>query len=212
MTLSFDGRRCIHARFCVLGAPTVFLANVKGPWLHPEAVPVEELTAIAHQCPSGAITYRRKDGGPDERPPAVNLIRIREDGPLAVHAQIALRHTPSDGETETPADAELFRATLCRCGGSKNKPYCDGAHKKIQFCASGEPESMDSDPLEPRNGELEIAPQPDGPLVLSGSVEICAGTGRGVLRTMGARLCRCGGSNNKPFCDGTHTTNGFRAP
>ncbi|HLK35155.1 MAG TPA: ferritin-like domain-containing protein, partial [Polyangiaceae bacterium] len=50
--LRFEGKRCIHSRNCVLGAPDVFLANVKGPWLHPEAVPVDELAAIAHSCPS----------------------------------------------------------------------------------------------------------------------------------------------------------------
>ncbi len=223
LSLSFDGNRCIHARFCVLGAPKVFLANVKGPWLHPDAASVEALTGIAHSCPSGAITYKRKDGGPDELPPPVNLIRLRENGPLAVHAEIALRHSDSPDESssansaderdeERPEDADLLRATLCRCGASQNKPYCDGAHYKIEFRASGEPATEESDPLDPRDGALEIAPQPDGPLLLSGPVEICAGTGRTIARTTGARLCRCGGSQNKPFCDGTHRTNGFRAP
>ncbi len=37
VTLTFDGSRCIHARRCVLGLPQVFVANVKGPWLHPTA-------------------------------------------------------------------------------------------------------------------------------------------------------------------------------
>lgn len=229
LTLSFDGARCIHARFCVLGAPKVFLANVKGPWLHPDAMRVEDLAAIAHNCPSGAITYRRKDGGPDETAPPVNLIRIRENGPLAVHANIQLRHHASEDDagdggarnagdgaanaaSNKQRDFDVFRATLCRCGASANKPFCDGSHHTIHFAASGEPETIESDPLDPRDGPLEIRPQTNGPLVLSGSVEICAGTGRTVTRTTGARLCRCGGSQNKPFCDGTHATNGFRAP
>ena len=63
ITLRFNGQRCIHSRHCVLGAPSVFLANVTGPWLHPERVTVEECVAIAHACPSGAITYERHDGG-----------------------------------------------------------------------------------------------------------------------------------------------------
>ncbi|MBP7289524.1 MAG: CDGSH iron-sulfur domain-containing protein [Nannocystaceae bacterium] len=52
---------------------------------------------------------------------------------------------------------------------------------------------------------------PDGPLEIAGPVEICAGTGRTIARVESARLCRCGGSANKPFCDGTHARIGFRA-
>jgi uncharacterized Fe-S cluster protein YjdI len=84
VTLMFEARRCIHARFCVTGAPKTFLANVDGPWLHPDDTPVEQLAAIAAACPSGAIRIRRKDGGADEAAPPVNLIHLRENGPLAV--------------------------------------------------------------------------------------------------------------------------------
>ena len=37
MTLEFEGKRCIHSRMCVTGAPDVFRANVKGNWMHPDA-------------------------------------------------------------------------------------------------------------------------------------------------------------------------------
>ena len=62
LELMFETKRCIHARFCVTGAPKVFLANVQGPWIHPDAMPVERVVEIAHACPSGAIRYRRVDG------------------------------------------------------------------------------------------------------------------------------------------------------
>lgn len=80
LTLIFEAKRCIHARFCVTGAPEVFLANVQGPWLHPDAMDAERLTEIAHACPSGAIQYARKDGRPDEPKPPVNLVGVREAG------------------------------------------------------------------------------------------------------------------------------------
>jgi CDGSH-type Zn-finger protein/uncharacterized Fe-S cluster protein YjdI len=198
--LRFEGKRCIHSRNCVLGAPDVFLANVKGPWLHPEAVSVEELVAIAESCPSGAITYERTDGGPEERAPKVNVVRIRENGPLAVHAAIELEE-----------HGKLFRATLCRCGASKNKPFCDGSHAAAGFTATGEPSTQPSEPLAKRDGDLKIVPTPNGPLQVTGNLEICAGTGRTVKRVVTARLCRCGGSQNKPFCDGTHARIGFRS-
>jgi len=62
-----------------------------------------------------------------------------------------------------------------------------------------------------RDGVLAIDPQPNGPLRVRGNLEILSGTGRAVARTTTAYLCRCGGSANKPFCDGTHTKIGFKS-
>jgi CDGSH-type Zn-finger protein/uncharacterized Fe-S cluster protein YjdI len=192
-----DGR-CIHSRNCVLARPNVWIANAKGAWVHPDAAPAEAVAAVARTCPSGAITYRRLDGGPDEAPPDVNTVRVWENGPLAVHAEIHI-----DGQ---PAG---FRATLCRCGASRRKPYCDGSHRDAGFVATGEPASVESAPLARRDGVLSIKPKPNGPLIVEGPVELCAGSGRCVTRGEQLFLCRCGGSANKPFCDGTHKRIGF---
>ena len=200
MTLIYEGKKCIHSRFCVTGAPQVFLANVVGPWIHPDAMPVDSLVEIAHACPSGAIRYRRKDGKADEAAPPVNLLSTREAGPYAVRADLRIA-----------GEAVGFRATLCRCGASKNKPYCDGSHHEIGFSASGEPATGKADMLEVRDGPLAIEPQTDGPLEVRGNLEIISGTGRVVTRLVQARLCRCGGSSNKPFCDGTHARIGFKS-
>jgi CDGSH-type Zn-finger protein/uncharacterized Fe-S cluster protein YjdI len=200
LELHFEARRCIHSRFCVTWAPQVFLANVKGPWIHPDAVAVEQLVEVAHACPSGAIRYRRLDGAPNEPVPAVNLASVREAGPYAFRGQLQI-----DGA------AAGLRATLCRCGASKNKPYCDGSHHEIGFSASGEPPSGKTDMLPVRDGVLAIDPQVNGPLRVRGNLEIVSGTGRAVARVTSAYLCRCGGSANKPFCDGTHTKIGFRS-
>ncbi|HEU5073979.1 MAG TPA: ferritin-like domain-containing protein [Polyangiaceae bacterium] len=200
ITIHFDSKRCIHSRHCVLGAPRVFLANVEGPWLHPENASAEQLTEIAHACPSGAITYERHDGGPQEGSPQVNVLYIRENGPLAVHADIELE-----------GHGRLYRTTLCRCGQSKNKPFCDGAHNSVDFHATGEPPTEASEPLNERAGTLHIRPLPNGPNEVRGNLEILAGTGRRVRQVQSVRLCRCGGSANKPYCDGTHTRIGFRS-
>ena len=76
---------------------------------------VEHCVRIALSCPSGAITYERHDGGAQESAPSVNVVRVRvrENGPYAMHAQIE-------------SAAAGFRVTLCRCGKSSRKPYCDG--------------------------------------------------------------------------------------
>ena len=200
LTLIYEGKKCIHSRFCVTWGPKSFLANVQGPWIHPDAMDVEALVEVAHACPSGAIRYRRKDGKPDESAPPVNLLSIREAGPYAVRAELSVADEPAG-----------FRATLCRCGASQRKPYCDGSHKAIGFSASGEPPTGSADMLEARNGPLAVEPLTDGPLQVRGNLEIVSGTGRVVSRVTQARLCRCGGSANKPFCDGTHTRIGFRS-
>jgi uncharacterized Fe-S cluster protein YjdI len=52
LTLLYEGKKCIHSRYCVTWGPEVFLANVEGPWIHPDAIDVDALTEIAHVCPS----------------------------------------------------------------------------------------------------------------------------------------------------------------
>ncbi len=132
LVLRFDGKRCIHARFCVLGAPDVFKANTPGTWIFPDAMDTEALVRVVSRCPSGALSYRRKDKGPPEQPPPVNLVNVRENGPNAFRG--ALRVAGEDIG---------FRATLCRCGASKNKPFCDNSHKSLPFVATGEPDTCD---------------------------------------------------------------------
>jgi CDGSH-type Zn-finger protein/uncharacterized Fe-S cluster protein YjdI len=200
-TIRFDGRRCIHARRCVISQPGVFKADAEGDWIDPDAASAEDLMFVARNCPSGAIQVTRRDGGAPEPLPLVNTITVRENGPLAVCAPM-----------EIGGKAAGVRATLCRCGASRNKPYCDGSHVGAGFLASGEPATKTSEPLAARDGPLKITPYPNGPLGVSGAVEILSGTGRTIERTQATALCRCGGSKNKPYCDGTHKAIGFVAP
>lgn len=195
--IRFDGARCIHARNCVLTQPTVFKANVEGPWIDPDAASAEELLALAERCPSGAISVERLDGGANEAPSGRNVVAVLENGPYAVRGALRV------------GGAEEVRATLCRCGASKNKPYCDASHHALPFVATGEfpaPAALDAwgEP-----GPLEVTPIPNGPLKVGGAHEVTCGTGRGVKRGDMAFLCRCGASDNKPFCDGTHRKIGF---
>lgn len=199
LTVKFEGKRCIHGRVCVTQASDTFLGNVEGAWIIPDATDTEILCGVIRQCPSGALTYERRDGKAEPAPP-VNLIATRENGPYGVRADLVL-----DGKRPG------FRATLCRCGASKNKPFCDKSHKYIGFEATGEPPSKDTPVLAVRNGPLAIDPELDGPLAVQGNLEIVSSTGRSVACVQKARLCRCGGSANKPFCDNTHRKIGFRS-
>jgi CDGSH-type Zn-finger protein/uncharacterized Fe-S cluster protein YjdI len=198
LLLKFEGEKCIHSRQCVLSRPDVFMPNVAGEWIHPENATPEEIAALAVSCPSGAITYERTDGGKDESAPLVNLARIREHGPIAFHADLEIEGKPA-----------AFRATLCRCGASKNKPYCDSSHVAAGFSATGEPPIIESQPLGARNGKVTVTPAKNGPLLVQGNLEIVSGTGHTVNRVTKTALCRCGQSSKKPYCDGTHAKVGF---
>ena len=128
--VSFDGKRCIHARRCVLNLPQVFQIEGGRDWVQPDAAPVEDLVALIESCPSGALTYERLDGGAAESASPVNTARVWENGPLEVRGQMEM----PNGETRT-------RGLLCRCGHSKRKPYCDNSHTTADFTATGDIES-----------------------------------------------------------------------
>jgi CDGSH-type Zn-finger protein/uncharacterized Fe-S cluster protein YjdI len=200
VTILFDGDRCVHSRNCVLDRPDVFVPNVEGEWIHPDAASAEDVARLAKNCPSGAIRCERHDGGAQESAPVVNTVRVRENGPLAFNAPLQIRGA-----------ADGLRATLCRCGASKRKPWCDGAHTAIGFVASGEPPMAESQPLAARDGALLIEPQKNGPLEVSGNLEIVSGSGHTINRVTSTTLCRCGHSANKPYCDDSHLRVGFVA-
>jgi CDGSH-type Zn-finger protein/uncharacterized Fe-S cluster protein YjdI len=200
MVVQFDSERCIHSRHCVLDRPDVFVPNVAGEWIHPDRATAAQLLEIAHNCPSGAIRCESTDGTLIESAPLINTVRVRENGPLAFRAPLAI-----DGQ------AAGYRATLCRCGASTHKPYCDGSHSAAGFTASGEPAASESAPLAQRNGALKVEPIRDGPLHVTGSLEVVTGTGKTLNRVAECWLCRCGQSGKKPYCDGTHKRVGFRS-
>lgn len=199
ITIVFEGHKCIHSRSCVLSRPDVFVPNVAGEWIHPDAASPEEVVALAENCPSGAIRYEFEDGRAGEAPARVNVARVREDGPVAIVGELKI------------SGVDARRATLCRCGDSKNKPYCDGSHTAAGFKASGERAPKDVTPLAVRNGLVNIRRIRNGPLEISGNLEICSGTGHTISRGNKAWLCRCGKSKDKPYCDGSHNGAGFAA-
>jgi len=193
-------------------------------------------------------------------------INPTENGPYLVEGLESLQNRKGAVEAKP-------RMALCRCGGSGNKPFCDGTHAKIGFsseklegrvtdqrdnytgaditvhdnrgicahagrCTDGQPAAfkLGEEPwVDPdgasateiskvintcpsgalsytvsgaehrdREGDPGVFIAPNGPYVVSGGPELL-NTERGEgASTEHFTLCRCGGSKNKPFCDGTH--------
>ena len=95
-----------------------------------KAAPADAIARVIERCPTGALQYERRDGGPQEAPPPKNSVRIAADGPLYLYGRV--RVDDADGQ---PVVRDT-RVALCRCGQSALKPFCDGTHKKIGFKAS----------------------------------------------------------------------------
>jgi len=126
LSVRFDARRCIHAAECVHGLPGVFDPE-RRPWIDPDAGDPSAIVEVVESCPSGALTYERHDGGPAEVPASDPAVRVSANGPLYIRGAIEL--VGYDGNVV----ADGARAALCRCGASKNKPFCDNSHTKIDF-------------------------------------------------------------------------------
>ncbi len=116
---------CSHDGACVDGLPSVFKKG-RRPWIDPNGASVKEIVDIIEKCPSGALSYTigHITCTSLDREPA---IKVAKNGPLEITGGVLLK----DDMESKPQSAEHY--TLCRCGASKNKPFCDGSHFEIKF-------------------------------------------------------------------------------
>jgi len=116
---------CAHDEACITELPTVFDRH-KRRWIDPSGDSAEKMIETIEHCPSGALSYRIGELRIQdlERKPE---IKLKKDGPYQVFGWIDFK----DDAMSVPESKEHF--TLCRCGGSKNKPFCDGAHHHSEF-------------------------------------------------------------------------------
>jgi uncharacterized Fe-S cluster protein YjdI len=126
IVVEWEPRLCFHSQNCVRSLPQVFFDDGRRPWVEVGAATADQVEAAVARCPSGALRTRRVGAEPVKLQRRLEL-RASENGPLLI----------SGGVRVLDADGELLyegeRAALCRCGGSNNKPFCDGTHKKNGF-------------------------------------------------------------------------------
>lgn len=137
--VSFDLDICIHIGECLRGDRNVFKLD-RRPWVLPDAGEADMVARVVELCPSGALQYRRLDGKAEEEYAATTTITPVRDGPLLVKGHIEVKR--EDGTVEV-----LPRATLCRCGESRHKPFCDNQHLAIKFQAPGVPFKIHLSPV-----------------------------------------------------------------
>lgn len=198
---TWDGRLCIHVGECTRARGKIFESG-RDPWGEPDRDDVETVADVIERCPTGALTYVRKDGGAAETASDVNTVMVANHGPLYVRGDLRLADAPDD----MPGVA--FRAALCRCGKSARKPFCDNSHEGAGFRDHG-PIGDTGAGTDEAGGPLTITPLENGPLLIEGNVTLVSGHGTPTWRGTKTALCRCGESANKPFCDGTHVVIDF---
>jgi CDGSH-type Zn-finger protein len=122
---------CAHAARCTEGLKTVFRLGTE-PWIDPKGASNEEIIKTIVACPSGALSYsidgkeHREHGGEPQ-------VILAPNGPYVFTGGADLEGV------EMMDGATLDHFDLCRCGKSKNKPFCSGAHWDVQFDEDASP-------------------------------------------------------------------------
>jgi uncharacterized Fe-S cluster protein YjdI/CDGSH-type Zn-finger protein len=124
--VEWEPKLCIHTGNCFRGLPQVFKPQER-PWVDVDAADPDAIAATVLSCPTGALHFRRLDGGRQEEQEAATTIEPRPDGPLFIRGRV--RIVDADG----CLIREDTRLALCRCGASGNKPFCDGSHRRVGF-------------------------------------------------------------------------------
>lgn len=124
--IHWEPRLCIHVQNCVHKLPQVFKAEER-PWIVVDAADADAIAATVEECPTGALHYRRLDGKAQEEASDETTVEPRPNGPLFVRGRVSI--VGEDGAVIR----EDTRVALCRCGGSANKPFCDGSHRRNGF-------------------------------------------------------------------------------
>ena len=128
VTIVWKPGECIHSTLCFKGLGDVFDPR-KRPWITPEGASTEKIIQQVNKCPSGALSYYMNRDSENEavKVEAETIVETVENGPLLVFGNVAIKD--KEGNLTTKNNVTAF----CRCGGSSNKPFCDGTHKKIGF-------------------------------------------------------------------------------
>ncbi|MEI7661562.1 MAG: (4Fe-4S)-binding protein [Bacteroidota bacterium] len=134
VTVYWKPELCIHSANCLIGLPEVFNSKKK-PWINVHASNSKEIMKIIDTCPSRALTYLKSNKFVTSKPRATAKMKskfarvhILKNGPALITGNFIVRDAK---KKKIKIEGEV--AAICRCGGSKKKPFCDGSHLRIGF-------------------------------------------------------------------------------
>jgi uncharacterized Fe-S cluster protein YjdI len=127
IVVQFDPNICIHSAACLRNLPAVFDVK-RARWIDVKAGNKSDIIAAIAKCPSGALTWTE----PGAAAPTVEIsanteVQLIPNGPLRLTGQVRIL------DAEGKLVMETDKCSLCRCGASENKPFCDGKHRAIGF-------------------------------------------------------------------------------
>lgn len=139
ITVFWKPALCDHSTICFRKLPKVF-NPIERPWVNINAEPTEKIIEIVDLCPTGALYYKRNSDleeentvNQSESEPSniskenITILTVIKDGPLKVKGNFKI--VSADGNT---LDINGI-TTICRCGASTRKPFCDGKHREINY-------------------------------------------------------------------------------
>src|SRR5690606_3589666 len=145
--VTFDPAKCIHSGICLMTLPSVFNIS-RRRWIDPDQASPDQVLAAVAKCPSGALQaslvtavhpspLANAPPEPDPRAvpgddqPAAVTITVRDRGSLLIGGPF--RVVDAAGNTLREGQS----CALCRCGRSRNKPFCDGSHRSVDWDSLG---------------------------------------------------------------------------
>jgi uncharacterized Fe-S cluster protein YjdI len=148
ITVYWKPDACVHASYCYRELIEVFDPG-KRPWVNMEGAPTSLIIETVNLCPTEALTWKWNDdeknktvGGEhtnhikfrrpelmDQDQPAHTedpvVVKIMKDGPIVIKGNFTIKY--DDGNIKEVKESLI---SFCRCGESKQMPFCDGSHKK----------------------------------------------------------------------------------
>jgi len=150
ITVYWKPSACVHASYCYRELIEVFDPS-RRPWVDMNGSTTDRIIEVVNLCPTEALAWKwndeekNKDIGSDQsnhirfrRPELMEndqvkvkdapvKVKIMNDGPMIISGNFTLIY---EGNVKDKKDAMI---SICRCGASKNMPFCDGTHRKIGF-------------------------------------------------------------------------------
>ncbi|WP_419763622.1 MAG: CDGSH iron-sulfur domain-containing protein [Arcobacter sp.] len=126
VTVTFNRSICAGSENCVKKFPDIYTSG-SVDWINLEKGTIENIIASIEDCPSGALSYSlNKDADCQLEDCQKEKIDIIKHGPIQVRGPINIKIE------KWSSFANKTKFTLCRCGNSQNKPFCDYSHASIK--------------------------------------------------------------------------------